>query len=307
MILKTNFLNIETTTRCTLKCPACSRTWWNETLGKKVPIHDIDIEQLYNFLNCATGKQIKMLDLRGDWGDCIYYPKLFDFIDKFRKEKIFRIVTNGSRQTKKFWNNLASRLGHADTLEFSIDGLEDTNHLYRRNSDWQSLMTALDIIGKSKAKMVWRTRVFSFNENILDKMEKFANDKGAVFQYQYTHRFGDASLKPKSKKIIDKELEYNSKRKIIGIVPRCRVLENASISAYNMFMPCEWFRAPQILYKSDLWKQRQKWMIKDTTLDELMQNVLLPWADSIEDNPSNASILCQTKCRADLKDRKDVD
>ena len=80
-MLDLNKLQIETTTRCTLKCPACSRTWWKETLGKKIPIYDIDPTLVYNFLNCDTGKKIKKLDLRGDWGDSIYYPNLFNFID----------------------------------------------------------------------------------------------------------------------------------------------------------------------------------------------------------------------------------
>ena len=302
MIAPSNSLQIETTTRCTLKCPACSRTWWAEALGEKVPIHDINIDQLHNFLDCETGKQIEFLDLRGDWGDCIYYPKLFDFIDKFRSEKKFIICTNGSRQTERFWHNLSSRLIEKDTVEFSIDGLEENNHLYRRNSEWKSLMLALDIIGKSRAKMLWRTRVFSFNENMLDKIEKFANEKGATFQYDFTHRFGSDSLKPKSKSV-DNDLVYDPKRSVKKIIPRCRVMENASISAYNMFMPCGWFCAPQVLYKSDLWKNRKKWMIKDTTLDELISDVLIPWADNIESDPSNASILCKTKCRAEIKDR----
>ena len=60
-------------------------------------------------------------------------------------------MTNGANQTKKFWQNLSARLTEEDTVEFSIDGLEDTNHLYRKNSNWQSIMTGLDIIKKGKA------------------------------------------------------------------------------------------------------------------------------------------------------------
>lgn len=294
-----NRLQIETTTRCTLKCPACSRTWWNETLGKKVPIHDIDINLVSNFLDCETGKKIELLDLRGDWGDCIYYPKLFQFIDHFRDEKKFQITTNGSNQTVKFWENLSSRLTEKDTVEFSIDGLENTNHLYRKNSNWQSIMTGLDIIKKGKAKVVWKTRIFSFNQNIIPQMKKFAKDKGAKFSVETTHRFGDDSLKP-SGDLIDTKLLYDPDRVVTQIEPKCEVMYNSSISAYNMFMPCGWFCAPQVLYKSELWKNREQWMIKNTTLDILIKNVLIPWVENIKKNPLSASILCKTKCRKGL-------
>ena len=62
-------------------------------------------------------------------------------------------------------------------------------------------------------------------------------------------------------------------------------------------MPCGWFCAPQVLYKSELWKNREQWMIKNTTLDILINSVLLPWAEKIEKNPLSSSILCKTKCR----------
>lgn len=289
-------LQIETTTRCTLKCPACSRTWWNETLGKKIPIHDIDIDLVYKFLDCETGKKVDELDIRGDWGDCIYYPKLFQFIDRFREEKKFIICTNGSNQTERFWENLSARLTERDTVEFSIDGLEDTNHLYRKNSNWKSIMSGLDILKKGKAKILWKTRIFSFNQNIIPQIKKFAEGNGATFMVESTHRFGDDSLKP-AEKFIDSKLLYDPERTVTQIDPKCKVMKTSSISAYNMFMPCGWFCAPQVLYKSELWENREQWMIKNTTLDILIKSVLLPWAEKIEKNPLSSPILCKTKCR----------
>jgi MoaA/NifB/PqqE/SkfB family radical SAM enzyme len=295
-MINLNKLQIETTTRCTLKCPACSRTWWAETLRKKVPIYDIDPSKVYNFLNCDTGKKIKILDLRGDWGDSIYYPKLFDFIDLFRAEKKFNICTNGSNQTEKFWNNLASRLDEKDTVEFSIDGLEDTNHLYRKNSNWKSIMLGLDIIRKSKAKIIWKTNIFKFNAEILAEIKKFAESKGAIFISKSTHRWGEESLRP-PEHLIESDMVYKPDAKIDEIEAGCKTNLNWSISAYHMFMPCGWFCAPQVLYKSSLWTNKEKWNIKDTTLDEIRETVLLSWTKNIEENPASASILCKTKCR----------
>ena len=100
-----------------------------------------------------------------------------------------------------------------------------------------------------------------------------------------------------TEKFIDSKLLYNPERVVTQIDPRCKVMNNSSISAYNMFMPCGEFCAPQVLYKSELWKNREQWMIKNTTLDILIKEVLLPWAEKIEKNPLSSSILCKTKCR----------
>ena len=153
--------------------------------------------------------------------------------------------------------------------------------------------------------MVWKTRVFKFNQNILPEMKKTAEDLGAEFSHEITHRFGDESLRP-TENFVDEDWTYKPDRTVNKIVPRCKRIDEynyPSVSYYNMFFPCGWFCAPQVLYKSELWKNREKWMIKDTTLDEMWENVVLPWAKNIEDNPAKASILCQTKCNASLKDR----
>ena len=57
-------------------------------------------------------------------------------------------------------------------------GLEDDNNQYRKNSDWPSIMLALDIMSKSKAKILWQTIVFSFNHEKLKKI------KGSYTRYE---------------------------------------------------------------------------------------------------------------------------
>ena len=117
-----NSLHIETTTRCILACPACPRTTWYDILKKPVKKEDLDIDLLEKFLDCPGGEKINHFILCGDYGDSIYYPDLFKLIKRFRDRVAFEIVTNGSRQTEKFWNTLAGLMTEKDTIIFSIDG-----------------------------------------------------------------------------------------------------------------------------------------------------------------------------------------
>lgn len=180
-------MHIELTSRCTLACPACSRTWFTQTFKRPFPKQDLDIQQLVKFLDCDSGRQVRRFNLEGNHGDSIYYPELIEFIDEFRRDKNFDLVTAGSRQTRKFWEELASRLTADDTVTFSIDGLEHNNHRYRINSDWQSIMMAVEIIARSPARVTWKTLIFSYNQNDLDKIRTLAEGMGAYFIPVTTH------------------------------------------------------------------------------------------------------------------------
>lgn len=301
-----NPLHIETTNRCTLACPACPRTTWQNILKKPVVKADLDVDLLEKFLDCDGGKKIKNFNLCGDYGDSIYYPDLLKLIERFRNQVSFNIVTNGSRQTEKFWNNLSCLLTKDDTVMFSIDGLEDTNHLYRINSDWTSIMQGIDIVARSAAQIHWKTIVFNFNYDKLDKIKTFANSKGATFHAEKTHRYGNDSFVPPESYIETNHLyqeEFNNQS--FEIEPRCEK-DAKVITADGYLYPCDWIRNPQTFYKSQLWKQKQRWLektkMKDNTYDQVL-SVIRDWEDYVRqsslDQSGNVDVLCKMLCRKD--------
>lgn len=300
-----NVLHLEPTTRCTLFCPACPRTTWHNILKKPVDKEDLDIDLLEKFLDCETGKKFNEFRLCGAYGDPIYYPDLIKLIHRFRDRVSFTIVTNGSRQTEKFWNTLAESMTEKDIICFSIDGLEDTNHLYRINSDWKSIMMGLDIMVKSPAQVHWKTIIFKFNYNKLSEIKKFANDKGATWQTEKTHRYGDVSLVPpieyvETNHVFQTEFVNNHQ---IEIEPRCEK-DAMVVSASGYLFPCDWIRNPQTFYKSQFWKQKTRWIdnlhMKDNTYDQSIL-VVRDWENYVRQNSligsDKVDVLCKMLCR----------
>jgi MoaA/NifB/PqqE/SkfB family radical SAM enzyme len=298
-------LHIETTTRCTLACPACPRTTWHNITKHPVPKFDLDIESLEKFLDCESGKSIKTFFLCGDYGDSIYYPDLFKLISKFRNQVNFQIVTNGSRQSVYFWEKLSEMLTKDDTVIFSIDGLEHTNHLYRINSNWASIMQGLDIVIRSPAKVRWKTIVFNFNYNKLQEIKTFAESKGAIFHAEKTRRYGNQELEPPIEYVETNHLfqkEYTTGN-LIEIEPRCEK-DAMTIGADGYLYPCDWIRNPQTLYKSQLWKQKTRWLdqlkIENTTFDQALL-VVRDWENYVKqtsvDDPAKVDVLCKMLCR----------
>jgi MoaA/NifB/PqqE/SkfB family radical SAM enzyme len=222
-------MHIELTTRCTLACPGCPRTIIGNQIGV-YPKIDLNIDHFAKFLDCDSGRRLSNLHIEGNHGDPIYHPHLVDFVKTFRSKK-FTIVTNGSFRDKKFWESLAEGLTSDDWIIFSIDGLEHNNHLYRRNSDWKSIMLGVDIISQSVANLGWKTIIFDYNYNEIDQIQKFAESRGANFVSQTTSRFGDESLRPPTQ-IVDVTREYNEDtNQVWDLTPQCQLHAKEYVSA----------------------------------------------------------------------------
>lgn len=294
---------METTNRCTLRCPACPRTVWQNLIKKPIKKADIDLDDLKNFINCKSGEDFETMLLCGDYGDTIYYPELFRMIKMFRQKK-FKIATNGSYKTKEWWTELNSMLTKDDTIRFGIDGLGKDNNKYRVNADWKSIETAIDVLSKGPAKLECQTLIFDFNEKNLKDIKKWAENKGMIWFSEKTMRFGDKNIVPKNKNnVLAQELykdEYEKKLPM-QIEPQC--LSACVVTADGYFMPCDWIRNPLTFYRSELYFEKKKWMdrlkISDITLDDAFA-VLEEWIENVKQKgrSGNAETLCKMKCRA---------
>lgn len=295
-------LHIETTNRCTLKCPACPRTVWQNLIGQPIVKSDINIDHLDHFLDCDSGKNIEHFELCGDYGDTIYYPKLFDFIKHFR-HKNFRIHTNGSYKNTEWWNDLNKLLTDKDEIIFAIDGIGKENEKYRINSNWPSIETGINIMTKGPAKVIMKTLLFDFNYENLNQLKDYANQKGMQWITEKTHRFGDKKLIPKDEKFVDTKEMYkeNYENQIpMEIKPQC--LKSAVVTCDGYFMPCDWIRNPLTFYKSELFLNRTKWIdklkIDQTKLDDAYL-ILQEWINNVihKGKIGQAEVLCKMKCR----------
>lgn len=303
-MLRKNYLHIETTNRCTLKCPACPRTVWQNLIKQPIKKADINLNDLNNFINCKSGEDFETMMLCGDYGDTIYYPELFEMIKMFRHKK-FEIATNGSYKTREWWTALNNLLTKDDVVTFGIDGIGEENTKYRVNANWTSIETAIEVLSKGPAKLRCQTLIFDFNHEKLDEIRKWAENKGMEWFSLKTMRFGeDKDLVPKNKdNVLTHEL-YKDEYEInlpMEIEPQC--LSSSVVTADGYFMPCDWIRNPLTFYRSELYLDKKKWIdrlkISDITLDDAY-NVLEEWMDNVraKGRSGDAEVLCKMKCRA---------
>ena len=193
-----NAINAELSNYCNAACPMCARFDFDLNLRKDVTnnkhtsfelfkekIGDKIIKNLWHFYSCGT------------YGDGSMNPEaleIFEYITKTNSKCWTELYTNGGARTEDFWYDLGT-LG-VEVL-FHIDGLEDTNHLYRRKVKWERLMKNVKafIRGAKKnanSKARWRCFLFKHNEHQKDQIKNLGKSLGIddVFFHQ-TERWKD--------------------------------------------------------------------------------------------------------------------
>jgi MoaA/NifB/PqqE/SkfB family radical SAM enzyme len=179
-MLLNNPMEIELTTKCTLGCPACPR---NDPHDDKAnwDVGHLDTNIAKSFASTTSASDYLFV---GCYGDPIYHP---DFIDIVRhyvdRDKKITIHTNGSFKKQKWWDELASlNWTTKQRFTFSVDGLEDTNPIYRIRSDWKSIIMGMRTMGSlpkdRKPWLEWKYLVFPYNKHQVPEARKLAEEIG---------------------------------------------------------------------------------------------------------------------------------
>jgi MoaA/NifB/PqqE/SkfB family radical SAM enzyme len=165
--------SVELTNRCSLACPNCSRT----SIDRKGFIHDIsktkqlDLDLIQKIFPAWLKDKNNgfVIDFTGNLGDAIYHPQFHEIITYIKSINIkVQVTTNGSHRSKAWWEKTASILGPEDLIVFSVDGLKDTNHIYRINAKWEDIMEAISIC-VPHTKVQWKWIVFRHNEHQIEE------------------------------------------------------------------------------------------------------------------------------------------
>jgi len=271
--------NIEITNKCIIGCSGCPRTWFKKQFPKVKQIQEMDIDVLCNFLEGIT----EVVHFEGNTGDAIYHSKFLELVKRIKNMQIrVQITTNASGKRESFWQNLVEILSPTDEIEFSIDGLEDTNHLYRINSKWPTVLRALKIVGSSGVRSVWKFIVFKHNEHQIEEAKTMAKSLGIDKFRIITSIKGfdpnyDKNLMPSEKYRSTEEktrsliMEGEAPEKMS---PQClkhgKVKDFIFISVFGDFYPCCYIGTYLIAYKT-MWNPRnKKYNIKNKKIKDIL-------------------------------------
>ena len=173
-LLKPSKLQFELSSMCNALCLGCVRTDSNTFNNKKFQIPDkqyIKFEVFKKILLSPEFSTVDELEFCGTIDDPLMHPELLEFLDFASTVGSYNIMlhTNASLRNVAYWKQLAQVLKkhRQHTVKFSVDGLEDTNHLYRQNTTWSKIMENARAFIQEGGRASWQYLIFPWNEHQL--------------------------------------------------------------------------------------------------------------------------------------------
>jgi MoaA/NifB/PqqE/SkfB family radical SAM enzyme len=175
----------EPTDKCNSACPMCPRydsmgfeistlknTEWT-LAGFKAAWPVEFIKDLWKILAC------------GNFGDpcaCKEFVDIYEYCRQVSPGIGLACNTNGSLRNPAWWSRLGAVMredqNKGNYCTFSLDGLEDTNHLYRRNTNWKKIMENAQAFIDAGGIAHWDYIVFEHNEHQVDEARELAIKMG---------------------------------------------------------------------------------------------------------------------------------
>lgn len=181
----------EITNRCNASCPQCPRNNYGGKVVNSLTMHDVTLVQAQSMLPLSLMTNLETVYFCGTYGDPAVNRELLEICKWLKQHNLkIGIHTNGGIQKPDWWAELASILTTDDFVVFSIDGLEDTNHIYRIGVFWNKLLDNIKSFISAGGVAHWDYIVFKHNEHQVEQAKELSEQLGfAKFNYKKTSRF----------------------------------------------------------------------------------------------------------------------
>ncbi len=188
-----NHINAELSNYCNAACPMCARFDAEQNLVKEITNnHHTTLDDIKNKIGDRVLKNLHIFRSCGNVGDGTMNPEceqIFEYVKSVNTTADLSINTNGGARNTDFYKELA-KIGVR--VIFSIDGLEDTNHLYRRNVKWDKMFENVKSFLDAGGVAYWDFLVFKHNQHQVETAEKLSKQLGFVlFNKKTTTRWDD--------------------------------------------------------------------------------------------------------------------
>ena len=191
-----------------------------------------------------------------------------------------------------------------------MDGLADTNPMYRINSKWEDIQAAMKYCAH-RARVHWKYIVFQHNEHQLEEAKTLAKSLGVeVIIFKKSARFREKDkLAPKNETFVG--VVSRNRRKItdtfqksglqireidesVKVMSRCRSGKNLAITARGYLYPCTVCETSNT--STWFYKNRESFNLRTHSLDEVLSSEKWEELEKLWGNFSTAPDACRQNC-----------
>lgn len=215
-------MHVEITNRCNAACPMCSRNNFGGKTKEDLILDEWSISDI-NLIFSSQFPNLQNVMFCGTHGDPCVAENTIEAVDRIKTttDATVELYSNASMRTKTWWQTLGTILNQKkpnhthyrknDLVIFSIDGLHDTNHLYRRNTNFQKIIENAESFINAGGIARWDFIVFKHNEHQVDAAKELAKKLGfKQFRIRKTSRFDYSPDGSEKWRVLDKNgnIEY---------------------------------------------------------------------------------------------------
>ena len=257
-------VHLEISTRCNAACPECPRNFRGVDIVDTYPICDMSLSQAQQIFTVPFLQQLDQILINGNYGDFITARDGLAIVEYFAaaNPNIKIIISTNASGRPNIWTKLGE-LGIE--IQFRIDGLEDTHHLYRQYTDYNLILDNASKFIAAGGQATWTMIQFNHNAHQIEiarslskslgfkkfELVNVGRDTTVVFtrDRQLSHMIGDYQGTTNYETLYDQYQQYISDPDItlkkVHIEERiidCYAKKNTEIyvSANGEIYPCCW-------------------------------------------------------------------
>jgi MoaA/NifB/PqqE/SkfB family radical SAM enzyme len=194
-------IHLEVTQNCQASCPMCDRNQNGGALNPHIDLSELTLDDCKKIFSPEFITQLKTMYMCGNLGDPIVARDTLEIFRYFRQHNPtmwLSMNTNAGARDPEWWQELAKVYGRLGTVIFSVDGLADTNHIYRQGVNWDNVYRNMKSFIDAGGRARWDFLIFEHNQHQVDEAEELSQTMGfEKFVAKKTGRFVTADTKPK--------------------------------------------------------------------------------------------------------------
>jgi MoaA/NifB/PqqE/SkfB family radical SAM enzyme len=289
-------IHLEVTQNCQANCPMCDRNMNGEGINPHINLDELTLDDCKKIFSPEFIAQLNTMYMCGNLGDPIVAQDTLEIFKYFREHNSnmwLSMNTNAGAKNEQWWRELAVTFGRMGAVIFSVDGLRDTNHIYRQGVNWDNVERNMRAFIDAGGRARWDFLIFEHNQHQVEQAESLANAWGCEkFIKKKTGRFVTAKSEKKEihqakdrkgnktakLKKPNEEYQNSALKKQDSIISkygnmdnyydnvsvRCKVKEKGEIyvSAEGLILPCCWTAG-----------RMYKWWLKDPYQEQIWKYI----------------------------------
>lgn len=194
-------IHLENTQNCQASCPMCDRNQNGGAINPHIDLSELTLNDCKRIFEPEFIQQLNTMYMCGNLGDPIVARDTLEIFQYFRKHNSkmwLSMNTNAGARDEAWWQELAKVFGRMGAVIFSVDGLSDTNHIYRQGVVWDNVERSMRAFTKAGGRSRWDFLIFEHNQHQVDQAKLLSEEIGFErFVAKKTGRFISAKSEKK--------------------------------------------------------------------------------------------------------------